>query len=486
MKVLIAEDDRISSMVLKKNLQKLGHEVYAASNGEEAWEYFQRNPVRLIITDWMMPLMDGLELCKKVRAHSSEYTYVILLTAKDRQEDRVAGLNNGADDFMIKPLDILDFEARLQVATRILHMQEELQGYVKMQAKMRDELESQNVQLVEAMTFLEGANHRFSELFMGLPIACYTYDSEGRVHDWNRACEKLYGIQAEQVFEKHVWEIMGHSEDNARIKEQIEQVFAGQRAEGMEIREVRPDGQVRHVLRNTFPLHGQNGDILGAISANMDITERKELEDKLEQQLSVARSLNAKLNRQRQELAKANAQLAQLVVTDGLTGLKNHRHFQEQLQNCFSFSRRHGFPFSVVMLDVDLFKSFNDTYGHPAGDEVLREVATLMQKQVRSHDVVARYGGEEFAILLLATDHEKSCEVAERLRQAIANSLWLRRQVTASFGVSTYTNEKESGSQLLEEADKALYRSKETGRNKVTHYDDVQEESNTVPLAISA
>ncbi len=137
MKVLIAEDDIVSSMVLRQNLQKMGFDVISASNGNEAWMFYQAQPVKLLITDWMMPVMDGIELCKLIRGSGAPYTYIILLTAKDRQEDKINGLENGADDFMLKPLDQRDLEARLNVALRILAMQEQLQQYSKEQEIMK-------------------------------------------------------------------------------------------------------------------------------------------------------------------------------------------------------------------------------------------------------------------------------------------------------------------------------------------------------------
>ena len=134
---------------------------------------------------------------------------------------------------------------------------------------------------------------------------------------------------------------------------------------------------------------------------------------------------------------------------------------------------RQGLPLSLVMLDVDRFKSYNDTYGHMAGDGALMDLACTLREQSREHDLVARYGGEEFVLLLPATDARESEAFCARLRAAIEERAWPLRPITASLGVSTSTANTLTTEQLLEEADRALYHSKERGRNAVTHYREI-------------
>lgn len=178
-----------------------------------------------------------------------------------------------------------------------------------------------------------------------------------------------------------------------------------------------------------------------------------------------------------EELERANARLKALATTDGLTGVKNRVTFDGRLAEEFERAVRHGHPLSVVMLDVDFFKPFNDTFGHPAGDAVLRRVARILADTVRGTDVVARYGGEEFVVLLPDTDHAGAMVLAERLRRGVAAGSWEQRPITISVGVSTLTPTTADAAALVEEADRALYRSKEAGRNRVTHG------SNPIPQA---
>ena len=161
----------------------------------------------------------------------------------------------------------------------------------------------------------------------------------------------------------------------------------------------------------------------------------------------------------------------QLSVTDALTGLLNRRYLEKRLVEEIQRSKRHRFPMSLMMLDVDEFKSYNDAFGHLAGDAALRIVAQVLQDILRGADVAARYGGEEFAVLLPQTTSVEAAAIAERLRQRIEHTEFPRRQVTVSIGIAAISNELDTPADLIGAADHALYEAKNHGRNKVQVYD---------------
>jgi diguanylate cyclase (GGDEF)-like protein len=163
----------------------------------------------------------------------------------------------------------------------------------------------------------------------------------------------------------------------------------------------------------------------------------------------------------------------QLSVTDALTGLLNRRYMEERLLEEIKRSNRHGFPMSFMMLDVDHFKSFNDQFGHPAGDEALRTVAHVIRETLRGADVAARFGGEEFAILLPQTTGPEGVAIAERIRLNLENTDFQHRQVTASIGVASCSADLCASDTLVAAADKALYAAKRQGRNCVLAYDEM-------------
>jgi diguanylate cyclase (GGDEF)-like protein len=171
------------------------------------------------------------------------------------------------------------------------------------------------------------------------------------------------------------------------------------------------------------------------------------------------------------ELAWSYQEVDRRARTDALTGLYNRMHFGEQLQRTLAEADRYNQPVSLVLVDVDHFKKVNDTWGHEAGDAVLKHVARILQEGVRSVDVCVRYGGEEIAMLLAQTDSGRAVEVAERLRARIAATVVRHAGaeivVTASFGVATYPETVKVRDQLFPSADKALYIAKHDGRNCV-------------------
>ena len=189
--------------------------------------------------------------------------------------------------------------------------------------------------------------------------------------------------------------------------------------------------------------------------------------------LEMNRELEAKVSERTHELAEANSRLAQLAVTDGLTQLYNHRHFHERLELEVERSQRNGLPLSLFMIDVDHFKHYNDHHGHPAGDEVLRQLARLLSAGRRANDFCARYGGEEFCVVLVDTPKLTAAKVAERLRERIAKHPFPHRQeqpggtLSISIGVATFPVDADDPEALVRAADQALYVAKREGRNRI-------------------
>ncbi|HEX6124104.1 MAG TPA: diguanylate cyclase [Pyrinomonadaceae bacterium] len=173
----------------------------------------------------------------------------------------------------------------------------------------------------------------------------------------------------------------------------------------------------------------------------------------------------------RTSLKDMAGEFEQLSVTDALTGLLNRRYLEKRLSEEIQRSKRHRFPMTLMLLDVDDFKSYNDSFGHPAGDAALKIVAGVLQDILRGADVAARYGGEEFAILLPQTTSSEAAAIAERLRQRIEHADFPKRKVTVSIGIASCSNDIETPDDLVAAADHALYEAKDHGRNNVQIYD---------------
>lgn len=185
---------------------------------------------------------------------------------------------------------------------------------------------------------------------------------------------------------------------------------------------------------------------------------------------TIARAAGFALSR-----ARLYQEKEQLASRDGLTGVENHRTFQERFLGEILRAQRYDHQLAVLMMDIDHFKKVNDTYGHPMGDQVLKEVARIITQNIRAGtDLMARYGGEEFVCMLADTDRVRAGETAERIRESVAAKVFesgtVRFQVTMSIGAAIYPVDSRHAREILEKADKALYRAKETGRNRLVFY----------------
>ncbi len=298
MRILIAEDDRTSRRMLTAVVTKWGYEPIVTEDGGAAWSALRESDrPRLVLLDWDMPVLDGLEVCRRLRVlAASDPPYVILLTGRSETGDIVNGLNAGANDYLVKPFNNEELQARLQVGRRMVELQTSL------------------------LTARDG--------------------------------------------------------------------------------------------------------------------------------------------------------LAQQAMHDPLTGILNRRAILERLAEEVARARRQGGGLTVGMCDVDHFKRINDTYGHQAGDEVLKGLTSLMQAQLRDYDCVGRYGGEEFLLINPGAAGQREAGLYERLCARVSEAGMLARRGTISITVSIGVATAAGGSTvdtLLAAADEALYQAKADGRNRVTY-----------------
>ena len=261
-----------------------------------------------------------------------------------------------------------------------------------------------------------------------------------------------------------------HPEDRPLLAAHIVRLMHAddQMVESLEYRMHHADGTWRWIfVRDAVFKRHPDGNVWQVIGSAEDITERKQSQLLIETQFEQIKDFAQRVTVQRNQLEQANHKLAELAITDGLTGLLNHRTFHERCDQEFRTARRYRSPLSLLMLDVDHFKRFNDTFGHPTGDRVLQLVAQRLHENARETDTVARYGGEEFGVVLPSTDLIGATRLAERIRAAIYAISDVPRQITVSIGVAVLNDTIEHYSALLDAADRALYTAKASGRNRV-------------------
>ena len=197
--------------------------------------------------------------------------------------------------------------------------------------------------------------------------------------------------------------------------------------------------------------------------------------EELKNNTSQLRNYQGQLEEYQQRLEITNAHLKTLSVTDDLTGLNNRFAFEEELRNEVHRAWESDLPLSLLLLDADHFKSYNDEFGHPAGDHALRTIAGYLKDSLRTTDFVARIGGEEFVIILPKTPRDSACVLAERCRKVLELAVWHERPITLSIGISSLDGRNIDTRTLISEAEQALFHSKATGRNRVSHANDLTE-----------
>ena len=305
---------------------------------------------------------------------------------------------------------------------------------------MKREIEPQMSPAAADTTVLE-ENAFLQAVIEAIPGTFYVLDDQGHFVRRNRAAQELLDAPGESMSRLSMLDAIS-ADDRPLVAGMVQEALAKGYAE-TEARVVQKDGQVRWRF-----LAARRVDIGGKsylVGTGLDVTERRKLEQELEHQAR----------------------------TDFLTGIPNRRHFLDLAELELARAHRYGRPFSMLMLDLDLFKNVNDRYGHRVGDLTLQKVVEVCGQILREVDVIGRLGGEEFGIMLPETDAEQAMQVADRVRQAIAVASVDLPQggsvgVTTSIGVATYTDADTGVDGVLSRADRALYQAKRLGRDRVS------------------
>ncbi|EMJ94139.1 sensor domain-containing diguanylate cyclase [Leptospira alstonii] len=281
---------------------------------------------------------------------------------------------------------------------------------------------------------------------------------DGTVLQVNPAFERILGWKKEELLGRNPFHLL-HPEDRESTAQEFERLNQGVPSFSFQNRFLCLDGTYKYFSWTASP------DLTSGLIyvTGKDITELVES--------------NRKISQLAAELKEANGKLFEQASTDPLTKLKNRRAFNEELSLLIHLSQKQTNPLSLLMIDVDHFKAYNDKFGHPAGDKVLIELAHLLTKTLRKDDVTARYGGEEFIVALPNTSEQEAVEIAERLVNVIEKFQWEKRSVTISVGITTSdlnhlgptATNLDHSMNIIEDADQALYHSKINGRNRAVH-----------------
>jgi two-component system, cell cycle response regulator len=409
--ILIVDDAPDNLGVLRSMMLRQGYQTFVATSGDRALDIAQRVKPDVILLDVVMPGIDGLETCRRLKAHPATARIpVIFMSARGDTEDIVAGFDTGAADYISKPLRLEEVSAR-----------------VRAQLRQRTSTDTQSEQADRLRMIVNSMDQ-------GLLIV----ERCGRVQYANPACDRYLGHAPEELVGKSLKDLLDCKEPGCC--EGLDAIAYGTR----EVKIRHRDGGLRAMDLTMTPMHAADGLFVALLH---DITHHKQSEDALQR----------------------------AALVDPLTQIANRRHFDAFLDKEWQRAIRNAQPLSLVVLDVDHFKLYNDTLGHAAGDVCLQKVAaTLRDHAARPTDLAARYGGEEFVLLFAETPAESAARLAEMIRAAVealqmpnprsTTSTWLTVSVGVATIVPTQLDEIEN---LFVCADRAMYAAKAGGRNRV-------------------
>ncbi|OYU50309.1 MAG: PleD family two-component system response regulator [Rhizobiales bacterium PAR1] len=449
-RVLIVDDVFANIRLLEARLTAEYFSVVTAMSGPQALDICERGECDVVLLDVMMPGMDGYEVCRRLKAApSTAHLPVVMVTALDSPSDRLAGLQAGADDFLTKPINELALLTRVRSLARLKNLTDELRA------------------------------RAVSSSGLGLPdplaMAAAEDGQNGRVlliEDRANAADRMSAA----LQQHHTVEIEVHApEAMTRLSEvgyDVAVLSLGlNSADPLRlISQIRADNKMRNLPILVLAETPEDPRIHRALDMGVNDylirpVDRNEL---------IARVTTQIRKKRYQERLRDNLKASmELAIVDPLTKLHNRRYLQTQLSSLMSDDVARGAAVSLLVLDLDHFKSINDQHGHDVGDDVLRECAERLRQAVRGIDIVARFGGEEFVVAMPDTEPFAAQRVAERIRTSIEKTPFTVSGgqktvlVTASIGIATTSKAAASGDALFKQADAALYEAKRSGRNCV-------------------
>jgi two-component system cell cycle response regulator len=449
-RVLVVDDIFPNLKLLETKLTAEYFDVVGAMNGPDALAICEQGLCDIVLLDVMMPGMDGFEVCRRIKGSpATAHLPVIMVTALDQPGDRLRGLDAGADDFLTKPVDDIALVARVRNLVRLKSMMDELRtrAIASRDFGFTDPLVAAAAETGQnASVLLVDERPSSHERLSATLRQAHQVEVEQDPHN-------ALVRAADGNFDVVIVSLDLEDFDGLRLCSQLRSLDRTRKASVLMIAD--PDDKPRILRGLDIGVHDY---VLRPVDRNelvarvRTLVRRKRFADRLRE--SVQTSM-------------------ELAVTDALTGLHNRRYLDSHLGGLFDEAVLRGRPMSILVMDIDRFKSINDSFGHDAGDEVLREFSMRVRAHTRGIDVVARFGGEEIVVVVPDTPLEGAEAVAERIRERVEAMPFAvhrgTRQVgvTVSIGVAAREDRDTAPAEVLKRADQALYLAKQRGRNRV-------------------
>jgi two-component system cell cycle response regulator len=450
-RILIVDDVVAAVKMLSAKLAAEYYDVLTALDGLNALKLAERDDPDLVLLDVMMPGMDGFEICRRIKENPvTTHIPVVMVTALNDQVDRVRGLDAGADDFLSKPISDVVLFSRVRSMVRLKRTCD--------QWRLREET-TQKLGFLPEQTVVHiesGRDGRVMVIDESRIEATTIKTILAEDHDEVIVADLAGGTSVETAAESGdviIVSLSAGSDTPLRLAARLRATEATRHLPILLIGEEEDSGRLIKALE------------LGANDYVFRPIDSQELKARVRTQI--------RRKRYHDRLRANFLHNLSLALTDDLTGLHNRRFFDSHLDTAMRRMSENNKPLSLLMIDIDHFKTINDTHGHAAGDEILREVAQRLARNVRGIDLAARYGGEEFVVVMPDTSLEVAVSVAERLcgkmagSPVVAASAGTPISTTLSVGAAQSAGPMDTAQALLRRADAALYGAKNGGRNQV-------------------
>ncbi len=452
-KILIVDDDPNVRKILCDILKRKGYTILTAKNGTEAITILEENSVNLVLSDLGLPDISGLEVLHRVKT-DYPFTEVIILTGNASLDSAIESTNKGAFSYLQKPYEMDQL---------FLHIKRAIE---KQQAELK---------LWEHSIELKNINSELKALYEISLIISRTFDMDKLFTD---ITDSISSIEVFNFVHKSIIFLVDQNRTRlvslGRSKIELDicnNINIGDCLCGLAVKngEIIIAKNCQEDKRHTRESHQKapHGHIIipliavNKIEGVLCLFTQPDTEPD-ERVLTLLSTIGNQIGIAIENL-KLYEEAKSFSFHDPLTGLANRRLLQIQFEKSFEGAKRYEKPLSIIMLDIDHFKEYNDTHGHVEGDKLLVSIANILLKDLRSPDYIFRYGGEEFLIMLPDTDVKNAGIVAERVRNIVASQL----KITVSLGISFYHNSINTKEDLINNADTALYKAKQNGRNRV-------------------
>ena len=451
-KILIVDDEHLTVAMIERQLKIYSYDILSAYCGEDALEIAKTQLPDLIILDIMMPGIDGFEVTRAIRADSNTADIpIILITALDSKEDRIRGINIGADDFLNKPIMFEELLARVRSLIRLRAFQEQVKVYKNIKQSF-----------YPPDCAIQSAPQSDDEEL--LLIIRQSDEPDPLIDQWIK--ETPFTIIQPKNIEKAISLINNKFISVALIDNSISKK------------------DVHYLCQRVRSVPHQKNTQVILISASEDLNLYIEDDIQCPDDFIIkpfkAIELNARLKtmikkkKRMDSMSNRFENALHAAMTDPLTTLYNKKYFFHFLEKEVQRVKRHKTPLSIMMIDIDNFKTINDQYGHLIGDIILKDTARLINNNIREVDMASRFGGEEFTVVLPYADEDGALVVGERLRSVIDNYIFdypgsdVNYHITVSIGIVSCQNDPGDANTMIQIVDDMMYKSKQNGKNQIT------------------